>query len=306
MRYTWCNYSIPKQFSELFVKMVPTPEFTEKLGDVHIVAERPTIKVDGSIMDLTKTFKSMTLTKKNSYQSNLFGQIIFDDLNFEEIDIEVLIYLINNTLEIIKPVEVPPCSVVQDFRKLMAQNEEESKKKLCDVKIACTATTNADETTTSYAHKAILASRSPVFATMFTNNMKESATNTVSLVDIEPDVLKDLLTYIYCGECPNIKTHAESLLYQAEKYELSHLKSLCEEQLSYDIQIENAVRILLLADRCNAKQLKRNSLLFIIEHGDQVRETEEWGEVKKSCELLTDLFDATYDHEPAAKRPKTN
>ena len=153
-----------------------------------------------------------------------------------------------------------------------------------------------------YVHKAILASRSPVFAKMFSSDMLESATNTLTLPDIEPDVLKELLTYIYTGECPNIKEHALSLLGQAEKYELSHLKALCEERLSYDLQISNAANIIILADTLKAEQLKRNALLFINEHGHYVQSTDGWEEVKKNAELLSDLFSTM--HEPTAKKRK--
>ena len=155
---------------------------------------------------------------------------------------------------------------------------------------------DAPTQTDFYVHKAILASRSPVFAKMFSSDMLESATNTLTLPDIEPDVLKELLTYIYTGECPNIKEHALSLLGQAEKYELSHLKALCEEQLSYDLQIKNAARILVQADILEAKQLKRNALLFINKHGSKVQSTDDWEDVKKSAELLHDLVSTMYDN----------
>ena len=36
-----------------------------------------------------------------------------------------------------------------------------------------------------------IASRSPVFAKMFSSDMLESATNTLYIPDIEPDVLKE-------------------------------------------------------------------------------------------------------------------
>ena len=133
---------------------------------------------------------------------------------------------------------------------------------------------------------------------MFSLDMKESATNIVNLSDIKPDVLKELLTYIYTSECPKVKIHAESLLYQAEKYELSHLKALCEERLSYDLQIDNAARILLLADRCNANGLKKNSMLFINKHGTKVQSKKEWEEIKDSKELLHELLTTLYHNAP--------
>ena len=151
-----------------------------------------------------------------------------------------------------------------------------------------------DETTPKqvdvYAHKAILTARSPVFVKMLSHDMKESATNTIELPDIESAVLKELLTYVYTNDCPNIKSYGASLLYSAEKYELVHLKALCERQLSYDLRIKNAAKILLLADTCSVSQLKRNILLFIGKHGGQVLATKGWEDVKKNAELLQDLL----------------
>ena len=81
-------------------------------------------------------------------------------------------------------------------------------------------------------------------------------------------------------------------MYHTEKYELSPLKALCEEQLSFDLQIDNAAKILQLADTCNAQQLKQKTLLFNNKHGGEVQLTEEWEGVEKSAELLHDLVTA--------------
>ena len=307
------------------IQVVPDPEVEEKLGDVWITC-RKRLYFDDSRIPINFSLKTsvakkkltsipcqdtFVLQKRLSYKCDLTDENspIWVHSRNGTIAFEVDIFLIKNTFDIIESVDVAPCRMLHDFRNMLALDKDESEKKFCDVTITCTHVADDDneyelEEVTFYAHKAILASRSTFFAKLFSHDMKESATNTVDLSDIEPDVLKELLTYIYTSECPNIKAQAESLLYQAEKYELSHLKALCEERLSYDLQIDNAARILLLADRYDAKQLKWNSLLFINEHGDEVRETEEWGEVKKSIELLTDLFNAKYDREPPAKRQK--
>ena len=321
-----------------FVKMVPNYDIREKLGDVWIAAGNVTLYVDGSKRLVTLSpDEPIVLRKWRLYECRLTleeSPIKIVKVSALALTVEVDIYLIKNTLETIEPVVVPECSVLQEFSKLLAFSEEESKEKFCDVKITCKATAITDEsededededatdrgqdedqngaedhTTESgevvsvfYAHKAILAVRSTVFARMLTNDMKESATNTIDLPDIEFDTLKELLTYIYTGECPNIKAQAESLLYQAEKYELSHLKALCEERLSYDLQIDNAARILLLADRYDAKQLKRNSVLFINKHGEEVQRTKEWEEVRKNNDLLHELLTTVYS--PSAKRRK--
>ena len=240
------------------------------------------------------------LRKYNSYQCDLISgklAIRLDEIQ-SEVTADVEIFLVKNTFDIIEEVNVPTCTIVHDFSTLLAFNEKESKEKYCDVTLTITQEEGDSPTQVNlYAHKAILAARSPVFARMFSHDMQESVTNTIKLSDIEPEVLKELLTYIYTSESPNIKTHAASLLYHAQKYQLVHLKALCEQRLSYDLQIDNAARILLLADAWNAEQLKRNALLFINEHGYEVQLTEEWKDIKKSAEILNDLF--TTMHEPA-------
>ena len=52
------------------------------------------------------------------------------------------------------------------------------------------------------AHKLILSGRSPVFAQMFEHDMKEKSTNTVEIDDIEPEILEEMITYIYTGDTP--------------------------------------------------------------------------------------------------------
>jgi speckle-type POZ protein len=46
------------------------------------------------------------------------------------------------------------------------------------------------------AHKAVLASRSPVFAAMFGCNVKEKATNRVEIIDFEYKVVREMLVFM--------------------------------------------------------------------------------------------------------------
>ena len=377
----------------LSLGLVPTPEFKEKLGDVWIDIRKFISNINRQEVDRTTSVSNVRpiiLKKSNSYQFPLFteGQHIY---LHQDTSIELEIYLLKNTLEIIEEVKVPSCTALQDFGQLLAFNKSEAENKFCDLTLVVMQTQEEtggaspvqtqeetgpmamegdiipvqtqeetrpqdetgntspiqtqeekgpmamegdiipvqaqeetrlqDETSNTspiqisqeetdpnqiefYAHKAILAMRSPVFATMFSHDMKETATNTITLNDIEPDVLKELLTYIYTGDCPNIETHADSLLYHAEKYELSILKARCERYLSYDLQVDNAAAILMLANACNAEQLKRNALLFINEHGDEVELTEEWEDVKTNVDLLHDLVSTMYKSAAAVKKRK--
>lgn len=46
-------------------------------------------------------------------------------------------------------------------------------------------------------HKAILSERSPYFEAMFHTNMKEKSLDKIEIKDIEPEILKELLIFIY-------------------------------------------------------------------------------------------------------------
>ena len=153
------------------------------------------------------------------------------------------------------------------------------------------------------AHKAILAARSPVFAKMFEHKMQESQNNRVELIDIGPDVVRELLVYLYTDRVPKIEEMVSNLLYVADKYQLDHLKSLCERHLTYRLQIDNAASVIQLAFMHNAPQLKKNAR-FISKCVAEVRATEKWAEAKQCPEILDELIEMM--QEPPAKRPKTD
>ena len=286
------------------VKLIPNEEFKEKLDDVWIAPICVKIRKDYQYCNVPvkSDAGSIVLSRSNSYQSDLVLEDSLSKVGLHqcrrEVSIEVDIVLVRNTLEIIKEVKIPPSTEFSDFSALIASDESESKGKFCDLTFTVTTTEGEDDIPLQvnfYAHKAILATRSPVFAKMFSHDMQESATNTIQLPDIEPDALKELLTYIYTGECPNMKRHAESLLHHAEKYQLPRLKCLCERRLSYDLQIENAARFLLLADSHGAKQLRQNALQFIGQHVEVLQTTEWKDAVSKNAELLADLVQVMHD-----------
>ena len=76
------------------------------------------------------------------------------------------------------------------------------------------------------AHKLILVTRSQVFAAMFQHPSKEKLSGVVDVPDIEPNVFKELLRYMYTGEVPlnRMDEVAIGLLATADKYLLENLK----------------------------------------------------------------------------------
>lgn len=92
------------------------------------------------------------------------------------------------------------------------------------------------------AHKAILAPASPVFHKMFTINMEEMRDNKCKINDIEPEVFKALLRYIYGGGITSTKASFYMQLHDAAHYyELKELMEMCMNQVHKVLTLEDAV-----------------------------------------------------------------
>jgi thiol-disulfide isomerase/thioredoxin len=298
----------------LSLKLIPSPEFGDKLISVTVDHYTGYMYPGCDIPFDGHNGKDITLKKQKNYKCKILSEstemkLKFDDyVDTEGITVESRIVVQHCYFDTIKEIQVPSPTTLVSLGNLLVFSEEESREKFCDVTLTAPLVSQSPgkfETCVKFfAHKAILAVRSPVFARMFMHNMQESVTNTVNLPDIEPDVLKELLIYIYTTESPNIKKHAPSLLCLAEKYQLEHLKVLCERRLSYDLEVDSVARVLILADACDAEKLKQNALLYISEHGDEVKKTEDWNDVKKNPDLMDNLLDVMFDPYVKFKRQR--
>ena len=115
-------------------------------------------------------------------------------------------------------------------------------------------------------HKVILASASQVFKKMFESDMKEK-NGVIEISDFDPAIISDLLTYIYTGEAPNLKTLAKGLIYAADKYDLQGLVFICMQQLETELTFDNVAEVLFLADKLSLENsLCSDSVRFIQEN----------------------------------------
>jgi speckle-type POZ protein len=145
------------------------------------------------------------------------------------------------------------------------------------------------------AHKAILAARSPVFAAMFQHDMQENKANEVEITDISSTVFKKLLQFIYTGQC-KLEDMAEELLFAADKYQIEGLKQMCENHLRVNLNVGNAVRLLILSDMHQSSILKEHAIYFINRNAAEVRKTSWWKELIAShLHLLEELYNEIID-----------
>ena len=68
-----------------------------------------------------------------------------------------------------------------------------------------------------HCHRNILSGRSPVFEAMFQSDMIENTSRIVYMKDIKPEVVREMLHYIYTGNIRDTGKEAE-LLAAADKY----------------------------------------------------------------------------------------
>ena len=136
-------------------------------------------------------------------------------------------------------------------------------------------------------HQVVLSARSPVFRVMFRADMTEKKTRELNVIDVDPEIMSELLSYIYTGKCeilyklpkgktPKVDTYAKGLLMAAEKYQLEQLKSICEERLCNNIEVGNCLDYLVVGDLYQADILKNAALQFIAKNVESVCETGDW------------------------------
>ncbi|MBA0567485.1 hypothetical protein Golob_012219, partial [Gossypium lobatum] len=118
------------------------------------------------------------------------------------------------------------------------------------------------------AHRAVLASRSPVFHSMFSHNLQEKELSTINISDMSIEVCQAFLRYIY----GNIKheeflTHRLALLRAADKYDILDLKEACHESLTEDIDAKNVLERLQTAYLYQLQNLKMNCMRYLVKFG---------------------------------------
>ena len=104
-----------------------------------------------------------------------------------------------------KAAKDPTMCLVDDLETL--SNDDE----FTDVEIFC-------KDVTIKSHKAILSARSPVFRAMFSSPCIENKTGSVKIDNIEPEILKDLVAFIYSGKVKKLDENVTELFLAADMY----------------------------------------------------------------------------------------
>ncbi|XBJ19723.1 hypothetical protein VPH35_010663 [Triticum aestivum] len=124
------------------------------------------------------------------------------------------------------------------------------------------------------AHRCVLAARSRVFKAELFGPMKEStaAGHTIHVEDMEPQVFRAMLEFIYNDSEPEIdhKDDDEDAMWQwqhllaaADRYDMQRLKLICEDKLCGFIEVNSTAAILSLAEQHCCDGLKKACYAFL-------------------------------------------
>jgi hypothetical protein len=82
-----------------------------------------------------------------------------------------------------------------------------------------------DKEKTFYAHKVVMASSSPWFETLFTNGMKETYSNEITLADTDPAIFELVLRHCYGIEVDiTDMQQAENIVVLSDRFGIDRLK----------------------------------------------------------------------------------
>lgn len=119
-------------------------------------------------------------------------------------------------------------------------------------------------------HRAILARLSPVFSNLFKQNLDKRVFN---ITDVNPVIFKEVLRFIYTGKVEHIDEIANKILPVADTYEIKLLAELCEIALCRNLNDENALDTLTLADIFNSQYLKAQASNYIAANALKISES---------------------------------
>jgi BTB/POZ domain len=126
------------------------------------------------------------------------------------------------------------------------------------------------------AHKVILAAMSPVFEAMLKEGTREHQDSKVNIEDIKSDVFEVFLRFLYSGQVEQLDEMFMDLLAAADKYDVQPLKEICVRHMAENISVDNAIELLILAERHSVESLKSLSLQFIKMNFTDVVKTACW------------------------------
>ena len=173
--------------------------------------------------------------------------------------------------------------VSEDFGKLLEDKD------FCDMEINCGGEIFS-------CHQVIIAARSPVFRAMFRAKMKESESRKVTIEDIKPEIMAEMLYFLYTGLVKKdvSKDSVVDLLVAADKYQMDTLRNICQDKLSSALDAKNVIEFLILGEMYRIPKLKDAALMEVVHNMPEIADTEDYMRLKDYPDLLLEIPKAMF------------
>ena len=155
------------------------------------------------------------------------------------------------------------------IKALMVMDDLRKRHQLCDVTI-CVGNNKI------YAHRLVLASFSSYFLAMFTNGMMESLEETITLKDLDGNIVGLLIDFAYTGKLDITTDTVQSLLYTSSLFQLTAIQKACSDFLQRQLHPSNCLGIRSFAGTYSCTGLLKASEKYINEHFNDVVQNEEF------------------------------
>ena len=185
----------------------------------------------------------------------------------------------------LQPIYIPIPSLVLDFRRLINDSNTSDMCFLVEGKKV-------------HAHKSIIAVRSEYFQTMlFNGHMRESSDDNnqpVEIPDMSHRTFLKVLEFLYTDTLSNVSPELGiQVLIASELLMLDRLKAICEDIIQNEINLDNAMSVLLASHQHNALGLKDIALGFILRNLSNDSIQIGLNDLKVEPELLVDIIKLT-------------
>lgn len=161
-------------------------------------------------------------------------------------------------------------------------NRIRQEKKFCDVTLIV-------EGKQFHAHQIVLAARSKYFYGVFTSDMLEKRSQSVSLGELNASAMDSLLDYIYTGDVEISEANAEELVVAANYLLLPKLKVLAGKYLEREMMASNSIYYFKFAEQYNCKELKFYASQMIVKNFGMIGHSKDFMQlgVKNLEELIS-------------------
>jgi len=145
------------------------------------------------------------------------------------------------------------------------------------------------------AHKGIIKSKASDFYVMCEGYSKESP---MPITDVDKFIFQIMLASLYGGEVypEEWKKHSVSILKAASKYGFSTLKSEAELWYSRSLKftVDNVISKFMEADGSNHTLVKAAAKKFMMEHGEEIVDSDSFESLHESLELMREVMKAAF------------